>query len=125
MRSKASPKKKAFASYLRRNQTWPEKKMGKVLVENFPSIPIYKQSIAFGYILDFYIKANKPNAPYSGLAIEVDGPHHLQQVGYDLHRDAVLKSKGIKTIRFDLGSMKNNMPAVIALIGYQLSLIRV
>jgi len=124
MRSKASPKKKAFASYLRKNQTHPEKQMGWELSQKFPNVPIYRQSIAYGYILDFYIKANKETAPYSGLAIEVDGPCHLKRVLYDAKRDLALKKKGIKTLRFTLGEMKLNMPAVLAIIENEIKKIR-
>lgn len=124
MRNKATKKKKAFASYLRKNQTHPEKRLGYFLTEKFPEIPIYRQSICYGYILDFYIASNAKNAPYKGLAIEVDGPHHLKQIAYDKHRDAVLWSKGIKTIRFDIKSISNNIAAVLSLIGHEIGKIR-
>ena len=124
MRNKASKKKKAFASYLRKNQTHPEKEMGLELKKHFPNIPIYRQSIAYGYILDFYIAANKKNSPLKGLAIEVDGPCHLKRASYDLKRDLILKAKGIKTLRFTLGQMKLNMPAVIAIISSEIKKIR-
>jgi len=124
MRSKASPKKKAFASYLRQNQTWPEKTLGHALKERFPDIPIYRQSIAYGYILDFYVKANKANAPYKGIAIEVDGPHHARQKAYDANRDAVLWQRQIRTLRFDMGSVYNNMAGVLAIIENEIRKIR-
>lgn len=124
MRSKATSKKKAFASYLRSHQTHPEKEMGYELKSHFPNVPIYRQSIAYGYILDFYIKANKKTAPYKGLAIEVDGPCHLARAQYDAKRDLVLRGKGIKTLRFTLGQMKLNMAAVIAVIAGEIKKIR-
>lgn len=124
MRSRVSPKKKAFASYLRQNQTWPEKTLGHALKEKFPDIPIYRQSIAYGYILDFYVKANKEDAPYKGLALEVDGPCHDARKLYDNNRDMVLKKKGIKTLRFDMGSIYKNLPAVLAIIQNELWKIR-
>ncbi len=98
--------------------------MGHELKKMFPDVPIYRQSIAYGYILDFYIKSNRKNAPYSGLAIEVDGPCHLARVAYDKKRDIVLASKGIKTLRFSLGAMKLNMPAVMAVIAAEIKKIR-
>jgi len=124
MRSRATPKKKAFASYLRNHQTHPEKEMGHELKAHFPDIPIYRQSIAYGYILDFYLKSNKENAPYKGLAIEVDGPCHLARAQYDAKRDMALRGKGIKTLRFTLGQMRLNMSAVIAVIAGEIKKIR-
>lgn len=124
MRSRASASKKAFAKHLRQNQTWPEKTLGHALSSKFVNIPIYRQSICYGYILDFYVKANKETAPYKGLAIEVDGPHHLKQKDYDNNRDRVLWSKGIKTLRFDMGSIYKNLPAVLAIIASELIKIR-
>jgi very-short-patch-repair endonuclease len=109
---------------LRKNQTHPELNLGKALKEKFPNTPIYRQSICYGYILDFYVAANKPNAPYKGLAIEVDGPHHLLQLQYDMKRDFNLKSKGIKTLRFNLGMLKVNMAACLALIQKEIKKIR-
>lgn len=124
MRSKASNKKKAFASYLRKHQSNPERKLGYHLSESFPNTPIYRQSLCYGYILDFYVAANRSDSPFKGLAIEVDGPHHLKQIAYDKKRDAILLSKGIKTIRFDTGTISNNLPAVLAFIGFEISKIR-
>jgi len=69
----------------------------------------YKQKIILGYIVDFW-------CPKAGLVVEVDGPHHAQQRSYDAHRDAVLKARGIETMRFDAASVENNLPAVVALI---------
>lgn len=124
MRSKASPKKKAFANYLRQNQTWPERTLGAAMSKRFPDIPIYRQSLAYGYILDFYVKANKEKAPYSGLAIEVDGPCHLKRVKYDMIRDVALFNKGIKTLRFTMGAIKNNLPAILVMLDSEFKKIR-
>lgn len=124
LRNHVSKQKKAFASYLRKNQTRPEKALGYALKERFPNVPIYRQSIAYGYILDFYIKSNKKDAPYKGLALEVDGPHHAKQIGYDLNRDKVLWAKGIRTLRFDIGSISKNLPAVLAIIANEILKIR-
>ena len=56
--------------------------------------------------------------PPSSLAAEVDGPHHLKpkQKAYDRMRDAVLRKKGIATMRFTADEVRNNRPAVVALI---------
>lgn len=124
MRNKASPQKKAFAKYLRRNQTHPEMDLGKALDHTFPNVPIYRQSLSYGYILDFYVAANKEGSPYRGIAIEVDGPCHLARKEYDKHRDAVLWSKGIRTLRFDIAAIRNNMKVVLSIIYCELTKIR-
>jgi len=124
MRNKASPAKRAFAKYLRRNQTHPELELGKALKEYFPNVPIYSQSLSYGYILDFYVASNKEGAPYKGIAIEVDGPCHLARKEYDKHRDAVLWSKGIRTLRFDIKAIKNNLKVVLSIIYCELTKIR-
>lgn len=124
MRNKATPQKKAFAKYLRRNQTHPELALGHALTQTFPNIPIYKQSLSYGYILDFYVSANKEDSPYKGLCIEVDGPCHNTRKDYDSHRDAVLWSHGIRTLRFDIKAISNNMKAVLSIIFCELTKIR-
>ncbi len=45
------------------------------------------------YILDFYCAETK-------LAIELDGGQHAEAIGYDQHRDAWLRTQGIKVLRF-------------------------
>lgn len=124
MRNKATPQKKAFAKYLRRNQTHPELELGRALEQTFPNVPVYRQSLSYGYILDFYISSNKEGSPYKGLAIEVDGPCHDTRKAYDAHRDAVLWSKGIRTLRFDIKAIHNNMKAVLSIIYCELTKIR-
>ena len=51
-----------------------------------------RQQIAYGYILDFYCAR-------AGLAIELDGVGHLDQVDADRRRDAVLRGRGIRVLR--------------------------
>jgi len=65
--------------------------------------------LLYGYIVDFW-------CPKAWLALEVDGKHHLNQVGYDKKRDAVLKKKGIETMRFTASQVNTNPAAVVALI---------
>lgn len=124
MRSRVSRRKRSFATYLRHNQSGPELEMGNALKDGFPSVPIYRQCIIYGYIVDFYIAANRKDAPYKGLAIEVDGPHHANRIAYDMKRDAALSARRIKTLRFTLGEMQLNMPAVLVAVGGEIRRIR-
>jgi len=124
LRSKVSKGKKAFASYLRQHQSWPERILGCEMKKAFPDVPIYRQSVAYGYILDFYVVSARKGCQYKGLAIEVDGACHNTRKPQDKRRDAVLWSKGIKTIRVSAKEVKNNLPAVIILIGGEIKKIR-
>ena len=68
-----------------------------------------KQKIILGYIADFFHSK-------AGLVVEVDGPHHSKQKAYDVHRDDVLEKRGIETMRFDVVTIENSLPAVVAII---------
>ena len=109
MSHKSSPSKHAFAKKLRRNLTASEKILWKKLSQKQIGVWVYSQKLAYGYILDFWI-------PCVGIAVEVDGPSHAKQKSWDRKRDAVLKKKGIITMRFTNDAVKNNTAAVVAMI---------
>ena len=108
LRSKAKPWKKLAASRMAKNQTFPEKLLWAKLKDKQLGVRFYKQSILLGYIADFWCPC--------GIVVEVDGPCHNTRRAYDIHRDFVLKKKGIDTIRFSAESVINNRGAVVALI---------
>lgn len=85
------------AREMRDNPTLAEEKMYELLysqvVPNYPQHIFYRQSVKFGYILDFY-------CPTLRLGIEVDGSVHYGREAYDIHRDAVLARKHIQVYRF-------------------------
>ncbi len=58
------------------------------------------------YIPDFYCDKAK-------LVIEADGPIHLFKKDYDNNRDDVLKSLGLRIIRFKNDEILNNIEAVL------------
>lgn len=69
--------------------------MHKIKRSRLKSLPIRRQEVVLGYILDFYF-------PTVGICVEVDGSHHRydeKQVEWDRNRDQVLKNHGIDTIR--------------------------
>lgn len=115
--------KVAFAKKLRRNQTGGERLLGWAIRKAMPDVPLYSQYIAYGYILDFYVVANK-KCSIKGLAIEVDGPHHLLQIAQDKFRDIVLKERGIKTLRFSTSIIRKSLNSVLAIIKSEVSKIR-
>jgi leucyl-tRNA synthetase len=84
------------AREMRNNPTRAEAQMWEILnwkVPNFPEHVFYRQSIQFGYILDFY-------CPTLRLGIEVDGQVHIGRERYDSLRDANLAQKNIQMYRF-------------------------
>lgn len=123
MRSYVTKQKVAFAKNLRRNQTKPERLLGWAMRKAMPEVPIYSQSIAYGFILDFYVASND-GGKLKGLAIEVDGPHHLKQIAQDKIRDIVLRERGIKTLRFTSAVIFKALDSVVAIIKAEIRKIR-
>lgn len=101
-----------FASRMRRNKSWPEKKLWAKIKNKQLGVQFYAQKVTLGqYIADFY-------CPKAKLVIEVDGKQHLKASAqeYDKERDAAMAKIGIKTVRFTAQEIFNNLPAVIILI---------
>ena len=92
-----------------KNQTWSEKILWSRLRDKQLGVWVYKQKVTLGYIVDFW-------CPSAGLAIEVDGKSHQTRKAYDKNRDAVLRKKGIITMRFTNEAVRNNTAAVVAMI---------
>jgi very-short-patch-repair endonuclease len=93
----SDPSKYQKAIEMRNNPTEAEARMW-VLLRNqvynyFPNNIFYRQSVNYGYILDFYCPSLK-------LGLEVDGSIHDQQQEYDYYRDLNLARQGIKIFRF-------------------------
>jgi len=92
-----------------RNPTFPEKLLWARLRDNKLGVRFHKQKIILGYIADFW-------CPRAGLVVEVDGPCHDERIAYDAKRDAVMRARGIETVRFSAAAVNNNLAAVVALI---------
>jgi len=84
---------------MRNNPTKAEKAMWDIIraqtYPNFPDYIFYRQSVQFGYILDFY-------CPRLRLGVEVDGEVHneQEQARHDYDRDNQLFRQGIEILRF-------------------------
>lgn len=113
IRSKSPVWKKVLAKKYARNLTQPEAILWEELKEKKLGVWFYKQQLCLGYILDFW-------CPKAILCVEVDGPHHKNRKKYDNIRDNVLAKRKILTMRFTTDEVKNNLPAVLALIKNQL-----
>ncbi len=68
-----------------------------------------RQQIIGGFIADFYCHA-------VGLVVEVDGPVHAERRSYDVERDAILASRGLRILRFSTEDVRANLGAVLTRI---------
>ncbi len=83
----------ATARHLRRHITPAETRLWERLRgRQIAGVKFRRQHAIGGCILDFY-------CPAARLAIEVDGPVHMQQRTADAARDALLAAKGIRVLR--------------------------
>ena len=101
------PYLKELAKQLRKNSTlsevllWNELKSKKLLGFDFD-----RQKPLGNYIVDFYCKDLM-------LAIEVDGDSHDYKYEEDCARQAELEKLGVRFLRFDDASIKQDMPNVL------------
>ena len=82
--------KRAYADYLRENQTPSERLMARVLY--YLGCAVEPQQVLLGYIVDFLDRENK-------VVIEVDGTSHDDRHEYDAERDAIMRADGYRVIR--------------------------
>jgi histidinol dehydrogenase len=83
-----------LAREFRKNHTKTEQIMWEELRNRkFLNLKFKRQYLIEGYIVDFY-------CPELKLAIEIDGPIHLQQIKEDELRQRDIEEKGIRFIRF-------------------------
>ena len=75
----------------------------------FENIKINRQKPILEYIVDFYL-------PQFGVAIELDGESHNNQLEYDKNRTLELENLGITVLRFTNDEIKNNLDEVFAKI---------
>ena len=94
---RSKPAKYEKATEMRNKPTPAEVSMWEIIrrqvYQNFPDYIFYRQSVQYGYILDFY-------CPRLRLGIEVDGDIHDKQKEYDYNRDNTLARYGIEVRRF-------------------------
>jgi leucyl-tRNA synthetase len=100
-----------FASRMRRNKSWPEKKLWAKIKNKQLGVQFRSQVVLHGFIPDFLCKK---------LIVEVDGSCHDSRKEYDKNRDLILAGYGYKTLRFEAKAVMNNCPAVVAIIREEL-----
>jgi very-short-patch-repair endonuclease len=97
---RSDPAKYEKAAEMRNNPTEAEAAMWDILrdqvYQNFPNYIFYRQSVQYGYILDFY-------CPRLRLGVEVDGIVHDndERKEYDYYRDNLLARHGIEVHRYN------------------------
>ena len=87
-------KLKTNAQNLRKQMTLEERRLWYNFLKTLP-VTINRQKVFGSYILDFYCAS-------AHIAIELDGSQHYTDEGQksDESRDAFLKEKGIKVLRY-------------------------
>jgi very-short-patch-repair endonuclease len=97
-----------LARRLRKRETWAEKLMWRWLRDRrFNSYKFRRQHPVGNYSLDFFCEAAELN-------VELDGSQHghLEQQKRDQEREAYLKSRGIRTLRFWNSQLRRNGQAI-------------
>ncbi len=102
------------ARELRKNATEAEKRMWRVLRENFRGAKFRRQVPIGPYYADFFSFSAK-------LVIEVDGGQHGEVQDYDARRTAFLESQGLRVMRFWNNDVLSNIEGVITMISESLS----
>ena len=102
--------KVARSKELRREMTPAEARLWEHLrARRLHNIRFRRQQIVFGFIADFYCHD-------AGLIVEVDGPVHEEQQGYDSNRDALLRQAGFEVVRFTNDEVFTTLDGVLTRI---------
>lgn len=93
--SRATPLKRRFARRLRRKPTKAEAHFWKEIGLNGLGMPMVRQAVLSGYIVDFFV-------PRIRLVIEIDGGYHTVESvqKYDQKRQRILERRGNWFLRF-------------------------
>ena len=104
------PEKLRRAQELRRNMTPAEQVLWQKLRANrLDGWHFRRQQVIVGFIVDFYCNPAR-------LAVEVDGPVHLQQAQADQERDQALAAAGVQVLRLTNDQVLNDLPSALAAI---------
>ncbi len=107
---RVSEEKLERAKQLRREMTPHEKRLwARVRNNGLNGLHFRRQQVVDGFILDFYCHQ-------AALALELDGPIHLQQIEYDAERSRVLETRGLRVLRISNAHIDADLEAVLARI---------
>ena len=103
------------AKALRSNQTEAEQRLWyRLRAHRFMGLKFKRQKPMGCYIVDFVCLEHR-------LIIELDGGQHAEQVAYDQHRDAWLRSQGYTILRFWNNDVMQQLEGVLEQIRCTLS----
>lgn len=103
------------ARQMRRQMTAEEAILWTALrTDRLHRVHFRRQQIIAGFIVDFYCHA-------AGLIIEVDGPIHDQQKGYDAARDQILRARNLRISRVKNDEVRENLGAVLECIATEVA----
>ena len=102
----ADKHKVEFAREQRRESTRAEKILWQAVRRKQLGVRIRRQHPIGSVVLDFYCAEAR-------LAVEVDGPCHEEQIGYDRRRDEQLAEWGIVTLRIPEQRIREDLPSVL------------
>jgi very-short-patch-repair endonuclease len=95
-----------LAREFRKNPTKSEKIMWGVLRNRqFSNFKFRRQCLIEGYLVDFFCHE-------LGLAIEIDGEIHLQQLDADKERQRIIENNQIRFLRIKSADVENNLNIV-------------
>ena len=102
--------KRALSRSFRRNMTPAEQVLWEQLrADRFHGMGFRRQHVIAGYIVDFYCHSAR-------LVVEVDGEIHARQQDEDAIREAALRERGLRIIRFSNDAVLHDMPGVLQAI---------
>jgi very-short-patch-repair endonuclease len=96
------------AKEFRRAMTPAERTLWSALRGNqLNGLHFRRQQIIDGFVADFYCHT-------AGLIVEVDGPVHDDNRGYDAERNLILTARGLHIVRVTNEEVLRTLPAVLA-----------
>jgi very-short-patch-repair endonuclease len=108
------PEQKEYRRELRKLQSRAEKMLWRRIRDRqIKGCKFRRQHGIEKYIVDFY-------CPEFMLAIEIDGPHHLEQVEADQIRQRRIESHGVRFLRFTDEDVIKNYPKVLEVISKEI-----
>jgi len=106
-KQRIAPAKLERAKELRRHMTPAERRLWqRVRANRLDGFHFRRQQIIDGFIVDFYCHA-------AGLVVEIDGSIHDEQIKYDAERERVLRSRGLRILRFRNEEVEQELESVV------------
>ena len=109
-----NPSLKEKARRLRNKSTFSEILLWLKIKRKSLGYEFHRQVPLDHYIVDFYCHE-------LSLAIEIDGSSHDNKYEYDLKRQRILESLGVRFVRFDNIEVKRNMNDVLRALEFVIS----